>query len=100
MDKKLIEKYKEYANTEEAFAVLFVKKHLRAAKGKWVDIIDFYYPYNYAPWELEFKYVECRLFSRKRKPQYPPKKDFKDEKEYIQACRAITWETANIDISE
>lgn len=32
MDDKLLKKYLEYANTEEAFAVLFVKKHLVQTK--------------------------------------------------------------------
>ena len=40
MDDRLLKKYLEYANTEEAYAVLFVKKHLTQAKGRWVDIAD------------------------------------------------------------
>jgi hypothetical protein len=38
MDEKLLKKYLEYTATEEALAVLFVKKHLIKAKGHWVDI--------------------------------------------------------------
>jgi hypothetical protein len=30
----LLKRYLEYAKTEEAFAVLFVKKHLAQAKGR------------------------------------------------------------------
>jgi len=33
MDDKLLKKFLEYASTDEAFAVLFVKKHLAQAKG-------------------------------------------------------------------
>jgi hypothetical protein len=40
MDKKLIEKYRQYAASSEAFAVLFVKEHLKRADGHWVDIRD------------------------------------------------------------
>jgi hypothetical protein len=40
MDDRLLKKYREYANTEEAFAVLFVKRHLVQAKGHWVDIVN------------------------------------------------------------
>ena len=36
---KQIEKYKKYAETTEAFAVLFVKKYLRQANGMWIDIL-------------------------------------------------------------
>ena len=41
MDDKLLKKYLEYAKTEEALAVLFVKKHLAQAKGHWVDIVHY-----------------------------------------------------------
>jgi len=41
MDDKLLKKYREYASTEEAFAVLFMKKHVSQAKGHWVDIVDY-----------------------------------------------------------
>lgn len=115
MDEKLIEKYKEYANTEEAFAVLFVKKYLHASKGKWVDILDSR-PDEYDKYsKLEFEFVDCELFNRKikpiypPKPKYPPKSPFLDEEkykrqcniideQYIIRCRAITWEAAHRDI--
>lgn len=38
MDDKLIKRYLKYANSEEALAVLFVKKNLIKAKGHWIDI--------------------------------------------------------------
>ena len=41
MDQKLLARYREYAGSEEAFAVLFVKQHLAQAKGHWVDPVDF-----------------------------------------------------------
>ena len=40
MKKGLINKYQNYAATEEAFAVLFVRNNLRKALGHWVDITD------------------------------------------------------------
>lgn len=41
MDDKLLKKYLKYANTDEALAVLFVKKHLVAqAKGHCSGIVD------------------------------------------------------------
>ncbi len=122
MDEKLIEKYKEYANSVEAYAVLFVKKYLRASKGKWVDILvsipDEYETDNYDKCsKLEFEFVDCELFNRKikpiypPKPKYPPKSSFLDEEkykrycdiideEYIISCRAITWEAAHRDIGQ
>jgi hypothetical protein len=33
MNDKLLKKYLEYAKTDEAFAVLFVKRHLSKSKG-------------------------------------------------------------------
>ena len=98
MDEKLIEKYKEYANSVEAYAVLFVKKYLRASKGKWVDILNFDVGYHNNVNHLEFEFVKCELFDRKIKPQYPPKNFFDKEYDYIIACRAITWEVAHNDI--
>ena len=100
MREELIEKYKRYAESPEAFAVLFVKKYLRAAAGKWVDIIDFEEGEFNNIWKLEFKSVRCELFPRKIRPKYPPKKNFYDEESYIIACRAITWEAAHRDIAQ
>lgn len=98
MKKSLIEKYKQYCTTAESFAVLFVKKYLRAAEGKWIDILNFEIGcYNDAR-ELEFEYVTCELFQKELKPKYLPRKIFATEEYYILPCRAVTWETAHEDI--
>jgi hypothetical protein len=100
-----LRKYLEYASSEEARAVLFVKKHLNKASGRWIDIIDCV-PYQSDSIEdLEFKLVVCGIFARNIKPKYPPKKNFIfsgkfDEREYYLAVRAITWETAHTDIDQ
>ena len=104
MDTKLNNKYHKYAATEEAFAVLFVKKHLRKAQGCWVDIINCR-QYEMSEDQLHFRYVNGGLFKRKLKPKYPPKSDFTvngqfDESNYILMVRAITWETAHLDIEQ
>ncbi|MGB5454098.1 MAG: hypothetical protein WBM58_16395 [Sedimenticolaceae bacterium] len=104
MDDKLLKKYLKYANTDEAFAVLFVKKHLAEAKGHWVDIVDCR-RYQMSPDSLHFKYVVGGLYKRKIKPQYPPKSvctiDGKfDDRKYYLMTRAITWETAHKDIEQ
>lgn len=104
MDKKLINKYRKYAATEEAFAVLFVKKHLRKAQGHWIDITDCR-QYEMSEDQLHFRYVNGGLFKRKLKPKYPPKSDFVvngkfDENTYTLMVRAITWETAHLDIAQ
>lgn len=99
MDKKLIEQYKKYAKTEEAFAILFVKKYLNASKNKWVKINDIAYSRHFHAEKLEFKGVTCELFDRKIRPEYPPASKF-DSEYYTLTCRAITWKTANEDIYE
>ncbi|NJM98775.1 MAG: hypothetical protein HC800_17905 [Phormidesmis sp. RL_2_1] len=104
MNQKLLEKYLEYARTEESFAVLFVKKHLAQAKGHWVDIVD-YRRYEMSSDNLHFRFVVGGLYKRKIKPQYPSKSvhtiDGKfDEHEYYLMVRAITWETAHKDIAQ
>ncbi len=104
MDDKLLSKYLEYAGTEEALAVLFVKKHLNKAKGHWVDISDFR-RYEMSEDDMHFKFVNGGLYKRKLKPKYPPKSDFMingrfKEREYYLAIRAITWETAHRDIDQ
>lgn len=102
---ELFRKYIEYASSEEALAVLFVKKELNESAGHWVDILEFE-SYNDISYEnLEFKLVKFSLFKRKIKPKYPPKDDFKvngkfDENKYYQAVRAITWWVAHEDIQE
>jgi hypothetical protein len=104
MDDKLFKKYLEYANTEEAFAVLFVKKHLARAKGHWVDIVDCR-RYEMSSDNLHFRFVVGGLYKRKLQPQYPPKSAYTinekfDEREYYLMIRAITWETAHRDIEQ
>ena len=104
MDDKLLKKYREYAKTEEAFAVLFVKKHLSQAKGHWVDIDDCR-RYEMSSNNLHFRFVVGGLYRRKIKPQYPSKSEFTidgkfDERMYYWTIRAITWKTAHKDIQQ
>ncbi len=104
MDDKLLKKYREYANTEEAFAVLFVKKHLAQAKGHWIDIVDFR-RYEMSSDNLHFRFVEGGLFKRRIQPQYPSKLAYTidgklDERRYYLMTRAVTWETAHKDIEQ
>ncbi len=98
MNKNLIEKYLKYAQTEEAYAVLFVKKYLKKAENKWIDIISL--DAGAKAEELEFTSLNCELFERKIKPKYPNRKEYLSEEEYEQACRAITWKTAHEDIQK
>lgn len=95
--KRYLDKYKKYAKTPESFAVLFMKEHLGTAK--WIKIIDYdcdgYFDFN----KPKFCFVKCSLFEKKIRPKYPAKSDFTSDDEYIQVCRAITWETAQRDIS-
>ncbi len=105
LSKEKLRKYLEYASTDEARAVLFVKKQLRKSAGHWIDVIDCVSYQNENPNDLEFKLVVCGLYKRKLKPAYPPKQKFtsdskKNEREYYLAVRVITWETAHIDISQ
>ena len=104
MDDKLLEKYREYANTEEAFAVLFVKKHLTQAKGHWVDIVDCR-RYEMSSDDLHFRFVIGGLYKRKIQPRYPSKSAYTidgkfDERGYYLMVRAITWEVAHKDIKQ
>lgn len=104
MDDKLLRKYLEYANTEEAFAVLFVKKHLAQAKGHWVDIVECR-RYEMSEDNLHFRFVVGGLYKRKIQPQYPPKSAYTvdgkfDDRAYYLMTRAITWETAHKDIEQ
>jgi hypothetical protein len=100
-----LKEYLKYASTDEARAVIFVKKSLEKSTGHWVDIIDCISYQNDTPNTLEFKLVVCGLYKRFLKPKYPPKGNFTyngklNEKEYYLSVRAITWETAHEDISE
>lgn len=104
MDDKLLKKFLEYASTDEAFAVLFVKKHLTQAKGHWVDIVDCQ-RYEMSLDNLHFRFVEGGLYKRKIQPQYPSKTTYTidgkfDEHGYYLMIRAITWETAHKDIEQ
>ena len=104
MDDKLLKKYLKYANTDEAFAVLFVKKNLAEAKGHWVDILDCR-QYEMSSDNLHFRFVFGGLYKRKIQPQYPPKSAYTtdekfDERRYYLTIRAITWETAHKDIEQ
>ena len=104
MDDKLLKKYLDYANTEEAFAVLFVKTHLAQARGHWVDIVDCR-RFEMSSDKLHFRFVVGGLFKRTIQPQYPPKSAYTiggkfDERGYYQMARAITWETAHKDIEQ
>ncbi len=104
MDDNLFTKYLQYANTEEAFAVLFVKKHLTQAKGHWIDIDDCR-RYEMSSDNLHFRFVVGILYKRKIKPKYPLKSAYTingkfDERRYYLMTRAITWETAHKDIEQ
>ncbi|WP_454711844.1 hypothetical protein [Cupriavidus nantongensis] len=104
MDHRLIKKYREYANTEEAFAVLFVKKHLTQAKGHWVDVVNSQ-RYEMSSDSLHFRFVVGGLYERRIQPQYPPRSSYTingkfDEHTYYLMARAITWETAHNDIEQ
>jgi hypothetical protein len=104
MDDKLLKKYLKYATTDEAFAVLFVKKHLAQAKGHWIDILDCR-RYEMSPDKLHFRFVVGGLYKRKIHPQYHSKLAYTidgkfDEHRYYLMIRAITWETAHTDIEQ
>lgn len=104
MDDQLLKKYLQYASTEEAFAVLFVKKHLAQAKGHWVDIVDCR-RYEMSSDNLHFRFVIGGLYKRKIQPRYPSKSAYTidgqfDEHRYYLMVRALTWETAHKDIEQ
>lgn len=104
MIEKLLRRYREYANTEEAFAVLLVKKHLAQAKGHWVDVVDCR-RYEMSSDNMHFRFVVGGLFKRRIHPKYPPRSDYTtngrfDDRAYYLMARAITWETAHTDIEQ
>ena len=72
MDDKLLKKFLEYASTDEAFAVLFVKKHLAQAEGHWVDIVDCQ-RYEMSLDNLHFRFVEGGLYREKYNRSIPQK---------------------------
>ena len=105
LSKEKLRKYLEYASTDEARAVLFVKKQLRKSAEYWIEIIDCVSYQNKNSNNLEFTLLVCGLYKKKLKSAYPPKKKFTfdgklNEREYYLAVRAITWETAHMDISQ
>jgi hypothetical protein len=104
MDEKLLARYREYAASEEALAVLFVKKHLAQAKGHWVDPTR-YERYEMSDDDMHFRFVVGRLYPRRLRPKYPPKSAYImngrfDEAGYYMMARAITWETAHKDMDQ
>ncbi|MFN8529776.1 MAG: hypothetical protein U0670_14310 [Anaerolineae bacterium] len=104
MDEKLFARYLEYASTDQAKAILFVKKNMPQSTEKWVDIISCE-RYEASEDKLHFRFVEYGLYKRILKPKYPPKSEFTDnggfdEESYYTAVRAITWEVANLDIEQ
>lgn len=104
MDQKLLKKYLSYTKTNEAFAVLFVKKNLEQAKGYWVDIVDCQ-RYEKSSNNLHFKFAIGHLYKRKIHPKYPLKEKYTingvfEEQRYLLMVRAITWEVAHKDIEQ
>ena len=104
MNEKLLKKYLKYAGTDEAFAVLFAKKHVEDTRGHWVDVVDCR-RYEMSSDNLHFRFVVGGLYRRKIQPQYPSKSQFTvdgkfDEHRYMLMVRAITWETAHKDIEQ
>ena len=104
MDDQLLKKYLQYASTEDAFAVLFVKKHLAQAKRHWVDIVDCR-RYEMSSDNLHFRFVIGGLYKRKIQPRYPSKSVYTidgkfDEHGYYLMVRALPWETAHKDIEQ
>lgn len=104
MDDRLLKRYREYASTEEAFAVLFVKQYLAQAKGHWIDVVNCR-RYEMSSDNMHFRFVVGSLFKRNIHPQYPPRSAYTtngkfDERAYYLMTRAITWETAHIDIEQ
>ncbi len=103
-DDKLLARYQEYASSEEALAVLFVKRHLAEALGHWVDPEDFR-RYGKSPDPLHFRFVTGGLYRRTVVPKYPAKADYTlngvfNERRYLAVTRALTWEAAHLDIEK
>ena len=104
MDDKLLARYQAYAGSEEALAVLFVKRHLAEAVRHWVDPEDFR-RYEKSPDPLHFRFVTGGLYRRTVVPKYPAKADYIlngvfDERRYLAVTRALTWEAAHQDIEK
>lgn len=104
MDDKLLKRYRAYASTEEAFAILLVKQNLSQSQGHWIDVINCR-RYELSSDRMHFRFVFGYLFKRKVQPKYPPRSAYTingkfDERAYSLMSRAITWETAHTDISQ
>ncbi len=102
MDDKLLKKYLEYASTEEAFAVLFVKKHFAQAKGHWVDIVDCR-RYEMSSDNLHFRFVVGGLYERKIQPQYPSKSAYTidgkfDERRYYLMAEVLSQSGSGLSL--
>jgi hypothetical protein len=67
MDDQLLKRYREYASTEEAFAVLHVKNHLAQAKSHWIDVVDCR-RYEMSSDNMHFRFIIGGLFKRKIQP--------------------------------
>ncbi len=104
MEDRLLRRYLEYASSEEAKAVLFVKNRIAQAKGHWVDVLNCRRS-NKSEDPFHFKFVTGCLFRRRIQPQYPPKSTLSnngrfDERRYHLVVRAFTWEAAHRDIEQ
>jgi hypothetical protein len=104
MDKNLLKKYREYASSSEACAVLFIKQNLSQSKGHWIDIVSCK-PDYLSDDKFHFCSIKGGIYKRKIKPEYPPKSEFTsngkfDDRSYYFAVRAITWATAHEDIEQ
>ena len=100
MTGSLIEQYKMYYNTDEHYAVDFVKKNLLDSENRWVNILYCNVGEGNNIRKLEFEYVVCEIFLKKLLPAYPPKEYFSNIEDYILNCEAIIWDTAKRDIAE
>ncbi|AKG72662.1 Uncharacterised protein [Serratia fonticola] len=101
MDNSLLKRYRKYARTEEAFAVLFVKQNLSQSKGHWIEISNCQ-RYEMSFDNLHFRFVTGNLYKRKIHPRYPPKSLYTTDGKFDEhlMARAITWETAHKDIEQ
>src|SRR5690554_7703906 len=93
MNEKLLKKYLKYAGTDEAFAVLFAKKHIEDTRGHWVDVVDCR-RYEMSSDNLHFRFVVGGLYRRKIQPQYPSKSRSEEHTSELQSrphlvCRLL-----------
>ena len=107
--KQLLEQFRRYTQTEESRAILFVKKHLKQADNTvWVNILKCreanFYPSLKPDSDKDkgpfFEFIRCELYPRKTQPKYPPKRKNQTPEDYVNLCRAITWEAAHNDIDD